>query len=403
MSKRLKNINLNGNLKERVLIVGHNDLDGVMSSFIAHLAYRSMGYDTMIYYDISSNKAKTDEMIRDGFEAIGNLSLGDFKEICIVDRESCTIEKMDWLDKKGIPVVHIDHHQTNRPLSRLIESKISRFTSVFELGDDYIYSATYLTYKYFEDFLKKNVKYVDLLYTYTVMADLYDTFKWTEVPMDADVYLKTLYKVDSEWLSKHSRCLPLDVSSVNLNYLFKFMDGEMFLDEITKSIESGSDLMDNCDVIIKKFKQTEDANYNFINYAYRDAKSGRLGLYTPEIYDLTYTESNVARNAEVLFVDKPLDYDTSSVSAYRFLKDNPNVILIYRTKETSYSYSVRSTGDINTLAISTQLNGGGHKNASGFTIQEEKDLVLEFQRQNKERIKSKLEQTIDSITLDSVF
>lgn len=402
MSRRLKNINLNGDMRKRVLIVSHNDLDGVMSAFIAHLAYNEMGYESMIYYDINSSKSKTDQMINDGFEAIGNLSLDDFKEVCILDREACTLEMADKLCSKGIDVIHIDHHATNREYSKMLSEKVRSFTSIYESGDDFIYSATYLTYKYFEDQLNA-LKYVDLLYTYVVLADLYDTFKWTEVPLESDNYLDTLYGVNAEWLNENSRCLPVDVSAVNLNYIFKFMGGDLFFEDICSSIEHGNDIMADCKAIIRKFKHTEDSNLNFIKYAFNDAKKGKIGQYSPELYLLTYSENGVAKEAEVLFVDKPLDFDTSSVSAYRFLKDNPNVMLVYRTKEGGYSYSVRSIGDVNTLVLSTKMSGGGHRNASGFTIQDEKIKVEEFNLDNKNRLKTKLSEVIDNITLETVF
>lgn len=402
MSRRLKNINLNGEMRKRVLIVSHNDLDGVMSAFIAHLAYNEMGFDTMIYYDINSSKTKTDQMINDGFEAIHNLSLEDFKEVCVIDRESCTLDMALKLSEKGIDMIHIDHHATNRDYSNMVSEKVPSFTSIYETGSDFIYSGTFLTFKYFEDQLSQLAN-KDMLYTYTVLTDLYDTFKWTEVPVSADNYLNTLYGVNSEWLNSNSRCLPVDVSAVNLNYIFKFMGGDLFFEDICDSIENGSDIMADSKAIIRKFKYTEDLNLKYIQYAFNDAKKGKVGIYTPEIYQLTYTENGVPKESEVLFVDKPLDFDTSSVSAYRFLKENPNIVLVYRTKEGGYSYSVRSIGEVNTLILSTKMGGGGHKNASGFTLQDEKVKVEEFNLDNKNRLKTKLSEVIDNITLETVF
>lgn len=420
MSKKLKGIDTHGNFKGRVLIVTHKDLDGITSATATNLYYKNKGLDTAIYYDISSSKVETDNMIKDGLKLLESFSLGMFDQVVILDRESCSKSMAEDLYTLGVKrIIHIDHHITNRDYSRYMDRELNkglyskRFISCYEDGDKLNYSATQLAYFIF--FTSVGEQYDILpepcevnLKHYCALADLYDTFMWTELMdmnrRDLENFIANRYSsLRLDLMESIISCRPLDRSAVNMNYVYQFMGDEMYFEKMTLAMSSKDvDFLSDMEVICRRYSSMEADNLRFIRYAYNDAVNNNTdSRFESAIYNLIYkTPSNKTKTAQVLFIDKPLDYSTSSVAAYLFLKDNPNVILVYRSKEASYSYSVRSTGELSTLLVSLPLGGGGHINASGFTMFNSKEEYENFCRKCKKDVKESILRTAgDTLSL----
>lgn len=402
MSKKIKGLNLQGNFNSRVLIVTHKDLDGVMSAAIASMALESEGKDTVIYTDISPKVEKTDEIIEEALSGMVTMSMSIFDEVYILDRAACSKEMCVRLNNLGVnKVVHIDHHPTNKnhSVGNLIhmlnvDTDFYRYIGN-EDGDDY--SACYLTFREFVLRLNNLSTFsYKLLRNYTILSDLYDTFNWTKFvninEENVNGILNSRYNINLEEMIPYTMVTPLDVRPVNMNYIYKFMDDEDFFEEMNNCILNEIDIQQAMNPVARRLSKIEEETSKFIQYAYNDAKKNDgSSKFDSAIYNMVVpTLSGGNKICEVLFVDKPLDYGASSVAAYRFLANNPNVILVFRSKEPSYSYSVRSIGDISTLEITTKLNGGGHLNASGFTLNKSKELYDLACSETKKHVKAEL-------------
>lgn len=404
MAKKIIGFNMQGQYQGRNLIVSHKDLDGTMSALIADRVYRDLGLDSVCYVDIASNMKMTDEMIQLGLDSLESLNLNMFENVFILDRDTCSSSMAEKLFKSGVKnIYHIDHHITNKDNSKYVESEMTNkgynFKSIYE--KEFGYSGCFLTFKTLEHLMVGANQY-NLLKMYVVIADLYDTFNWTKLTgMDNKVLSKLLlekYGVSLDDMMTYDDFIPMDRCAVNLNYIYKFLDDKLFMSTFNNSIDNSSPLMSYMKPISTRFEDNEETNLMYINYARNDAKRGVQDKYGSAMFDILtpkVDENNNVYNvttAEVLFVGKELDFDTASVASYRFLKDNPNIILIYRTKNPSYSYSVRSIGDLSTLPLSTALKGGGHVNASGFTLDDLKTKTFDFGKELLEVAKKKVEE-----------
>lgn len=404
MAKKVRGLNLQGIYKGRNLIVSHKDLDGVMSAAIATFASESSQKDVVVYTDISPKTDKTDEIIREAIQGLKTLSMAMFDEIFILDRATCSTELLEELYNLGVKkVTHIDHHVTNEAQSDKNQMYMYRkydnygFYSIFRNDKGQDYSASYLAYKYFISYITNlDTKAFKVLRNYSILADLYDTFTWTKfVTMeteDVNKFIYARYNTNIANMLLYTQVSPFDVRPVNMNYIYKFMEDEDFYNEILECIKSGVDIQKTMKPVVKKFTRIEEDTVKFIQYAYNDARRDNgNSKYDSAIYNMVQEkEDGTIQMAEVLFVDKPLDYGACSVASYRFLVNNPNVILVFRSKEPSYSYSVRSIGDISTLDISTKLSGGGHLNASGFTLAQSKELYDKACSDAKKQVKQEL-------------
>ncbi|MGL5715354.1 MAG: DHH family phosphoesterase [Paraclostridium sp.] len=391
---RIKSINLNGRFTEgRAAILSHNDLDGVAAATILRVSLESLGLDTMIVVDIDPKSEKTDMMVENVLESINAAGLNIFNKVYILDRAAPSIQMINKLVRLGVKeIVHIDHHLSNKNTSEYIERTVVEFTSVF-CSNEANYSATWLTYQYVKNVLAENIgnEARMLAKGLSIIVDSWDTFKWTRCVTEDDLFgigfATEEYSLDStecEYLTDKLGLFPLDTKSKALNYISKFEDAA-YLGEMFKKVISYGEIeaLRNYDVVTRKYREMEDKNHMYMQYAYNDAVRGRLTNKSRfRKFDLPYRGE--IKTFRVLFIDKALDFEVSSISAHTFLQNYKELIIVYKHKDLSPVYSVRSVGDIPAVEVAKIFGGGGHLNACGFTLSEVNDVLYPL----KDRIES---------------
>ncbi|MFP3154048.1 bifunctional oligoribonuclease/PAP phosphatase NrnA [Lachnospiraceae bacterium ZAX-1] len=84
--------------------------------------------------------------------------------------------------------------------------------------------------------------------------------------------------------------------------------------------------------------------------------------------------ATLAQMAEYNVLPKHLN---GIVNQLRVTKDVEVAVFLYETENGDYKVSMRSNGKVDVAAISMKFKGGGHKRASGFTLHEPKEAVIE--------------------------
>lgn len=131
----------------KVLVITHNDLDGIMSGAIAaYMLYTNDNVSVDVIPEGNPSSIKTNEILMEWIDK--------YDEFYILDRASATIDVSK-------PVYHIDHH----------ENSSNKYTVLHSTDD----SAALLTYKYLADKYRGS----NIIKEYAEITSLYDTYKWT--------------------------------------------------------------------------------------------------------------------------------------------------------------------------------------------------------------------------------
>lgn len=113
--------------KERLVIFGDYDVDGVTATTILQEVLRHFGWRVETY--LPNRMEEGYGLSRDGVEnclkAFNNRSGGSestesIKLLLAVDCGSTSVETIDWLNQSGVEVVVLDHHQVSDPPPRAI-------------------------------------------------------------------------------------------------------------------------------------------------------------------------------------------------------------------------------------------------------------------------------------------
>jgi len=180
-----------------VLIISHQDADGIGSAALALVDIEARGGFGTIITDMNPSTTTTDEMIK-SVEDIDNYEL-----IFILDRAPLSEELMKTL-RKDITVIYIDHHETNFDIARKMTDEFEGFTGILNKND----SAALIT----ADFFGFDNKIINLI-------DEWDTFKWTN-------------KQDELKCSVHE--------ILNFNFIAKSIDSTLLFSEIKKVLDGTS-------------------------------------------------------------------------------------------------------------------------------------------------------------------
>jgi len=106
MDKAVERVILAQNNKERVMIYGDYDVDGVTSVSVLYLYLRSIGIECD--YHIPS---RTGEGYGISRCAVDNISMGDYTLMISVDTGITACEEIEYAKEKGIDTIVTDHHE----------------------------------------------------------------------------------------------------------------------------------------------------------------------------------------------------------------------------------------------------------------------------------------------------
>ena len=299
-----------------VLIISHQDADGIGSAALALVDIEARGGFGTIITDMNPSTTTTDEMIK-SVEDIDNYEL-----IFILDRAPLSEELMKTL-RKDITVIYIDHHETNFDIARKMTDEFEGFTGILNKND----SAALIT----ADFFGFDNKIINLI-------DEWDTFKWTN-------------KQDELKCSVHE--------ILNFNFIAKSIDSTLLFSEIKKVLDGTSS--------VSKLMIT-----------YRQAiKVARFEIFDcSESLNRSDNITELPNSKKLLVLNFTPPFSVGGIALAGYLKKHPDTIILYKGNHPN-SWALRSTGDTDVSEIAKLFGGGGHKNASGFTYESSEDKIAD--------------------------
>lgn len=303
---------------EKVLCVYHNsDLDGICSAAIVYQYFNDIKEGSCILHGMDYGDEFPWSLVDKNEVMTGDTKEGFIYDKVVMVDFSLSKENMERLDTLT-DLIWIDHH-----------SSVMNRNQDIEGVRDVNYAACELTYRYFH----YGVSYID-----GKLIDLKD------VPLA--VILLGRYDV---WDHTDKRVLPFqygmrldDLGPYNSDWGELFKDPSISDPIVNQIIENGK--------LIESYQDIQD--YKYINkYGFMASLEFEDNLYKVLCLNKGLCNSNISNK----YVSTEGEYDIFMTFVYH---------------KYFWRVSLYSIGDLDVSKIAKAFNGGGHKNAAGFTCEE---------------------------------
>lgn len=97
--------------KEKILVFGDYDVDGVTSSAVIYLGLTELGFDVEAYIP-----SRMDEGYSLNMDAISDFEKKGYKNIITVDCGTSSIQEIEFAKSRGMKIIVTDHHETQEVL-----------------------------------------------------------------------------------------------------------------------------------------------------------------------------------------------------------------------------------------------------------------------------------------------
>lgn len=343
---------------DTVIIIHHNDRDGIMSATLAYMYFDSLPEMYNIEF-ISANYSKSiTEMINQRVKISS-----DIAEIWILDyslQENNEEEFLELADK--YKVTWIDHHATSimhMLKNEEINDKLSKLDGLRVIG----FAGCALTYIYTRFLKSVNTNDLNMLlessnpYLYSLHTTLKYMFSDTMSKVDPKVALAVLHRLNTPPIIVYAHrydIFDLDDKVINFNYgeCNTYPDNGIVIDEIINSknvdeyIEKGK--------IVRKYienRDKENVEENGFEVKLEFTDLSKRGKRDEKIY--TIFSMNTEHFSSFAFGDKMDKYD---------------ICMPFKFNGTDFTYSMYTNKDnIDCGMLCSLLGGGGHPKAGGFT------------------------------------
>lgn len=159
----IKLVNDHVNKKEKIMVYGDYDADGIMATSIIVKTFKYLNYDIGYYipsryldgYGINANKAK--EIVDKGY-----------KLVITVDNGICANEAISYLKENDVNVIVLDHHQAGEVLPNadfIFHPTISGFGDIASSG-------AFVSYIFATGLLKRHDKYLSTMAAISLVSDM---------------------------------------------------------------------------------------------------------------------------------------------------------------------------------------------------------------------------------------
>lgn len=350
MDKAIKRITKAINNKEKIVIYGDYDTDGIMATSILVKAFKYLNYDVGYYIPCryidgyGLNKAKIDQFKEKGYSLI-----------ITVDNGITLVDEVNYANSLGIDVIVTDHHELADSLPNavaIIHPTVSKLGEVIASGGAMAY---YLSVS----LLKRSDDYLLTLASISIISDL----------MELKEYNRDMVRLGLDLLNKHS-------------YLqFELLNGATSYDEksvsmkIVPKINAIGRIKEDISInnLVKYFTSEDD---DYIYRYHQEIES--INEQRKEITNETYLDisNSIDKSSPMIIEIKDIKEGIIGLVANKLLNEYNKASLIFTYDSNDKEIlkgSIRSKTGFNVATFLNEmkpylLTGGGHANAGGLSI-----------------------------------
>ena len=390
MDKAIARIKLAMENKEKIVVYGDYDTDGIMATSILVKAFKYLDYEVGYYIPCR---------YLDGY-GLNKEKITQFKEkgyslIITVDNGITLVDEVDYANSLGIDVIVSDHHEFGEVLPNAVSII---HPTVSKLGD-VIASGAAMAYYISVSLLNRSDDYLLALAAISTISDL----------MELKEYNRDMVRLGIDILN-NNHYLPIELLNVDTKY-----DEKSIAMRIVPKINAIGRIKEDISInkLVKYF--TSEDKYFIREYA------KEIEAINEERKELTTTyseniSSNLDLNNDAIIEIFDIKEGMIGLVANKLLGEHnkPALIFTYDNKDKDIlKGSIRSRNGFNVKECLDTLNkylltGGGHSNAGGLSIKASdfesfKKDYLDFASKNKiveEEIQA-LELSLNDITFEN--
>ncbi len=387
--KKAKEIIKNSiNNKEKILIYGDYDCDGILATSIIYLTLKTDFYNANFYIPSREN---------DGYgltlENAKKIVNSKYKLVILVDNGISLIDSINYLKENDIKVIIIDHHEYKETLPNaeaIIHWKISKISNQN-------ISAGALSFLFSICYINKIDYYLLTLGAITILSDLMPLYD-----LNRDIVRLSLVALNEFKFNKITNFFKEHKSNYSEDDIYQYFIPKV--NSIGRMINDKEELR-----IVKYF--VENNNKDYLRLAWiNEINQKRKDLINEIDYNSLLNEENI--NFVILNINEGL----IGLIANKLMDLNkkPTFILTSSNEEGIYKGSARLMPRYGNLVdyfskLSNFLeNYGGHSGAGGFTIKKEnldefkKGLSVAFSSLNKEKELKNIEISYKDLNLENL-
>jgi len=350
--------------KGKIQIIGDYDVDGIVSTSLIIKFFQFLKYPYSFYIP---------DRIQDGYGAslklVKKLTTNKIDLIILLDCGSNSYEAIDYLNKKNIKTIIIDHHEIFKPYPKT-KNIINPKKECLYSNYDYFCSAT-LTYFFIDYFFKKkNIKnnfYINLIYILlATVADVMPLRKLNriiakKILKDFDItknfILNEIYKINNK------------KNNLNITDL-SFLIAPLF---------NAAGRVDKAEKVVNLLTTSDDDEKIKIIIDLHKINNKRKNIEEILMKEIDlYKVNKIKKNIIVLLMEN-INEGLIGIIASKVKEYFNKPCIIFTKSGSNYKGSARSTEDFNIgryikLGIDNGIimTGGGHSLAAGLTIKKNK-------------------------------
>lgn len=336
--------------KEKILIYGDYDCDGVISTSIIYLTLKNNDFIPGFYIPFREKDGYglTKENV-DKFYSLG------YRTFILVDNGITLNEEIEYCNNLGIDVIILDHHmpENNLPKAKyILHPTVSGFS-------DYNMSAGTVCFYFSYAYLNKIDEYLLTLAGISTLSDLMPLKKINRI------FVKLCLKMLNE--NRY-----LNIISLMENKI-KYDENDLTMQFIPKINAIGRIINDNTIFNIVRFFNSYDNEFILNKYIdwINNTNDKRKDLLKEALNKEEYKEDG----SSSIFIKTDINEGLIGLLSSKYMNDfnKPCVVITKSGEDSIYKGSIRSKNgfDVSIFLDKNKdllINYGGHINAGGFTI-----------------------------------
>lgn len=364
MERTVNRINEAIQLRQRILVYGDYDVDGITSTFIMYSVIKDLGGD--VYYDIPNrfidgyglSTSKAFEIINDEFELV-----------ITVDNGIKSIEEADIFKQNNVDFIITDHHEMEETLPNafaIIHTSLSNypFKPLAGVGVAFKVAQALLGDEAFE--------YVDIAALGTI-ADMMPLVE--ENRAIVNLGLKKISHSSNKGIKKLIEFLEVSNPSVSdvqykiaprINSCGRMKSAKIALELLCATTDQEA---------LRYIKEIEELN-------------NRRKKLTKTLYEDSLINLDLEKDSIIIHSPK-MHEGVIGIVASRLASEYSKVSVVLKEEEYTYKGSIRSYNGVDIISILGEIKGllirhGGHQNAAG----------LEFKKENLDEFKLRFNELV---------
>ena len=352
----------------KIQIIGDYDVDGIVSTSLIIKLFQFLKYPYSFYIP---------DRIQDGYGAsldlIKKLTVNKIDLLILLDCGSNSHEAIEYLNKKKIKTIVIDHHEISKPYPKtknIINPKKECAYKVY----DYFCSAT-LTYFFIDYFFKKkNIKNdFNINLIYVLLATVADVMPLRKLNRIIAKKVLNNFDITKNFIFNQINKINNKKNKLNISDL-GFLIAPLF---------NSAGRIDKAEKVVNLLTTSDNNEKNKIILQLHKLNNKRKSIEETimkqiDLYKINKREENVI----VLFIEN-INEGLIGIIASKIKEYFNKPSVVFTVSGSNYKGSARSTEDFNIgkyikLGIDNGIimTGGGHSLAAGLTIKKNKFQVF---------------------------